>query len=81
MHGLQTSYTIRTINCLRFDIVFGFLNERLIFYDLFCEGPSDLRIYASTVVRRLRAQNKLWLSILHSPGVLHFSEMLLNSCF
>ena len=26
-------------------------------------------------------KTKLWLSILHSPGVLHLSEKLLNSCF
>ena len=26
----------------------------LIFYELFCEGPSDLRIYALTTVRGLR---------------------------
>ena len=29
----------------------GFLYERLIFKELFCEGPSDLRIYALTMVR------------------------------
>ena len=29
----------------------GFLNERLIFYELFCEGPSALRKYALTAVR------------------------------
>ena len=34
-------------------MVFGFLNERLIFYDLFCEGPSALRKYALTAVREL----------------------------
>ena len=28
----------------------GFLNERLIFYELFCEGPSALRKYALTAV-------------------------------
>ena len=33
MHGLQTLYTIRTINS-------GILNEWLIFF--FAEGPSDL---------------------------------------
>ena len=32
----------------------GFLYERLIFYELFCEGPSDLCIYALTTVRGLR---------------------------
>ena len=32
----------------------GFLNERLIFYELFCEGPSALRKYALTAVRGLR---------------------------
>ena len=31
----------------------GFLNEWLLFYDLFCEGPCDLRIYASMAVRGL----------------------------
>ena len=29
----------------------GFLNEQLIFYEYFCERPSD---YASTAVRRFR---------------------------
>ena len=43
MHGLQTSYTIRTFNSLHFS---GFLNKWLIFYELFCEGPSALRKYA-----------------------------------
>ena len=32
----------------------GFLYERLIFYELFCEGTSHLRIYALTTVRGLR---------------------------
>ena len=32
----------------------GFLNECLIFYELFCEEPSALRKYALTVVRGLR---------------------------
>ena len=32
----------------------GFLNEWLIFYELFCEGPSALRKYALTAVRGLR---------------------------
>ena len=52
MHGLQTSHTIRTFNCLRFNVVFEIFER--IFYDLFCEGPSCLRKYASTAVRRLR---------------------------
>ena len=29
----------------------GFLKERLIFYELFCEGPSALLKYAFTAVR------------------------------
>ena len=32
----------------------GFMNERVIFYELFCEGPSALRKYALTAVRGLR---------------------------
>ena len=31
----------------------GFLKERLIFYNIFCEGPFALRRYALTVVREL----------------------------
>ena len=31
----------------------GLLYEQLIFYELFCEGPSDLRIYALMMVRGL----------------------------
>ena len=31
----------------------GFFKELLIFYELFCEGPSALREYALTVVRGL----------------------------
>ena len=31
----------------------GFLNERLIFYDFFCEGPSALHKYVLTAVRGL----------------------------
>ena len=31
----------------------GLLYEQLIFYELFCEGPSDLRIYVLTMVRGL----------------------------
>ena len=55
MHGLQTSYTIRTFNSLRFAYFSGDLYERLLFYELFCEVPSDLRIYAFTTVRGLSA--------------------------
>ena len=32
----------------------GFLNKLLIFYQLFCSGPSALRKYALTAVRGLR---------------------------
>ena len=49
MHGLQTLYTIRTFNSLRFAVFSGFLYEQLIFYELFCEGTSDLRIYSERV--------------------------------
>ena len=49
MHGLQALYTIRTFNSLRFAVFSGFLYERLIFYELFCEGTSDLHIYAERV--------------------------------
>ena len=31
----------------------GFLKEQLIFYELFCEGPSALRKYALTAERGL----------------------------
>ena len=50
MHGFQTLYTIRTFNSLHFPEFSGFLCERLIFYELFCEGPSDLWIYALMTV-------------------------------
>ena len=36
----------------------GCLKEQLIFYELFCEGPSALRKYALTAVRGLR---RVWL--------------------
>ena len=54
MHGLETSYTIRTFNSLRFGVFF-WIFERTVdfFYELFCEGPSALRKYALTAVRGL----------------------------
>ena len=36
----------------------GFLNERLIFYELFCQGPSALHKYALMAVRGLIATLK-----------------------
>ena len=45
MHRLQTLYTIRIFNSLHFDVLLGFLNERLIF---FLEEPSDLHIAICT---------------------------------
>ena len=53
MYGLKTSYTIRTFNSIRFGVFSGVLKVRLIFKELFCEGPSVLRKYALTAVRGL----------------------------
>ena len=47
-------YSIRTFNCLHLVYFSGFLNEWLIFNELFCEGPSALRKYALTAVRGLK---------------------------
>ena len=55
MHGLQTSYTIRTFLILYSLVHFlGFLKQMVDFF--FCEGPSDLRIHALTAVRGLTLQ-------------------------
>ena len=54
MHGLQTSYTSRTFNSLRFGVSFGIFERTVNFYDFFLEGPSALRKYALTAVRGLR---------------------------
>ena len=40
-------------------MVFGFLNERLIFYELFCEGPSALRKYVKPLFDN-GIQNIIW---------------------
>ena len=53
MHGFETLYTIRSLNRLNFDVFF-WIFERMVFYELFCEGPSALRKYALTAVRGLR---------------------------
>ena len=54
MHGYQSSYTIELLIVYALTHFSGFLNEWLVFHDLFCEGSAGLRIYASTAVKRLR---------------------------
>ena len=55
--GARTSNFVyyKNFNYLHFSILFGILKERLIFYELFCKGPSALRKYALTAVRGLKA--------------------------
>ena len=48
MHELQTLYTIRTFNSLRFSVLLEIF-ERMV--DFVFEGPSYLRIYALMAVR------------------------------
>ena len=52
MHRLQTCIRLELLIVYALVYYLGFFNKRLIFYDLFCEEPSDLLIYASTAARR-----------------------------
>ena len=95
MHGLQTSYAIRTFNCLALMYYSGLKKKQLIFYDLFCEGLSDLPIYASMAVRRLNSKlagntkyhNLYWcmhvfmfvMTLYHIFPLLKFTEVTCNN--
>ena len=64
----------------------GFFKELMICYVYFAQLKWSGHVYTLTAVSGvkwlnkrnsfIRAQIKLWLSILHSPGILHFSEKL-----